>query len=237
MLYSPGDVFYQQFTTVNGSGYTANMDVLWSTLVKNGMDDLSVKVFTQNVDVGRYTVSGIIPITYPAKTSINLSISGLVNGQVQKRIIKCGSLRSTTDVNVVSWLNAPVAPLSVSGTVVVDLKFVNTKPATTYDGIAQSGTANTITLSPNDSSMDNLYQNQYISIVGGKGMGQVGIVTSYNGLLKTATVQTPFNNGNWLVIPDQTSQYSFVGLALITNTFSGVVTTQNVSNFTLAQIR
>jgi hypothetical protein len=60
-----------------------------------------------------------------------------------------------------------------------------------------------ITLENTASNIDNFYQNMYLTIIGGTGSGQIKQIVSYNGLNKVAILNT-----NWLVLPDNTSQYS-----------------------------
>jgi hypothetical protein len=88
MSYRPGDIFYKQVTTFSPSGISTNTDVTpWATLVHNGVDDFTPHVFVTNVDVGRYTVSGVIPSTYAVGSSINVAVSGLVTGNLSKAVV------------------------------------------------------------------------------------------------------------------------------------------------------
>jgi hypothetical protein len=75
------------------------------------------------------------------------------------------------------------------------------------EGLAQGGTANTITLNALASSTDNSYVGQIVFIRSGTGADQVGYVTAYNGTTKVATIQHGQNGGNWGTTPDTTSAY------------------------------
>jgi hypothetical protein len=73
------------------------------------------------------------------------------------------------------------------------------------EGVAQAGSASTITLAATASADDGIYDNALVSIISGTGLGQTRIISdtpTYNGTTKVATVTT-----NWGVNPDTTSVY------------------------------
>jgi hypothetical protein len=70
------------------------------------------------------------------------------------------------------------------------------------EGLAQTGTSNTITLNINASAFDDAYVHQTIFIRSGTGSDQVRTISAYNGTTKIATVTE-----NWDEIPDNTSAY------------------------------
>jgi hypothetical protein len=69
------------------------------------------------------------------------------------------------------------------------------------EGLAQGGTATSITLNTLASAVDETYTNQTVFIVSGTGQDQARTVTAYNGTTKVATVET------WQTNPDATSVY------------------------------
>lgn len=75
------------------------------------------------------------------------------------------------------------------------------------EGTAQSGTVQTITLASSASSVNGIYNEMTIDIVGGTGSGQRRIISLYNGTTKIATVDTA-----WATIPDSSSQYRVNGV-------------------------
>lgn len=91
---------------------------------------------------------------------------------------------------------------NTNGVPIVDVGYSNGVVVTNYDGIAQAGGTNTITLTSGSSSVDNIYASRTIRIVGGTGAEQPAIIVSYVGSTKVATVDR-----NWLTQPDNTSQY------------------------------
>lgn len=217
-MYRPGDIFYSEFTTNNISGVSTNTDVTpWGTMVKNGLDDTSVAVFINNIDAGRYVVSGTIPSNYVKGQSVGVVISGYIGGSLTKNFMFFGQLDSklvgdTPDVNVVTVSGQQVAP-GLSGSITSDIRFVNGYPAFSYQGIAQTGGNNYIRLAASEASINDYYKNQYINIVLGKGAYQQAIITSYSGSTKDAYVRTPYSNNQWLTVPDNTSAYVLNGLA------------------------
>lgn len=70
------------------------------------------------------------------------------------------------------------------------------------EGLAQGGTASSITLNSQASSSDDIYIRQRIFIVSGTGAGQVGRGVAYNGTTKVLTVAQ-----TWATTPDTTSGY------------------------------
>ena len=81
----------------------------------------------------------------------------------------------------------------------VDAAFVIT------EGTAQAGAAGTITLAAGESATDNLYRGDRVQIIAGTGLGEHGIITAYTGSTKVATMSE-----NWVVQPDNTSEYILV---------------------------
>lgn len=73
------------------------------------------------------------------------------------------------------------------------------------EGLAQAGTASTITLNELASSTNDTYLNQVVFIRSGTGDDQKRRVTGYNGTTKVATVSP-----DWVVTPDATSAYAMV---------------------------
>lgn len=75
------------------------------------------------------------------------------------------------------------------------------------EGLAQGGTATSITLNALASSTDDAYNGQICFIRSGTGADQTGVVVDYNGTTKVATVATAMASGQWAVTPDSTSGY------------------------------
>jgi hypothetical protein len=70
------------------------------------------------------------------------------------------------------------------------------------EGLAQAGTSTTITLNTLASSIDDVYIGQAVFIRSGTGEDQVGLIDSYDGTTKIATMHDP-----WAITPDSTSGY------------------------------
>lgn len=67
--------------------------------------------------------------------------------------------------------------------------FTETYTSSAITGTATAGGVNTITLAASASSTDNAYTNLIIRITAGTGSGNIGIITSYVGATKVATVR------------------------------------------------
>ncbi len=78
------------------------------------------------------------------------------------------------------------------------------------EGLAQGGTANTITLNALASDEDDIYRNQYVFIRSGTGQDQVERVIAYNGTTKIATMSR-----NWRIIPNTTTGYVMLPMGCV----------------------
>ena len=77
--------------------------------------------------------------------------------------------------------------------------------------VAQGGGFDSIILSAAASGIDNTYVGATIWIVGGTGVGQTAVISSYVGATKTANIV-----GNWGLNPDNSSQYQILPTVTIT---------------------
>jgi Tfp pilus assembly protein PilE len=73
-------------------------------------------------------------------------------------------------------------------------------------GFVQEAAANTVTLENRSSGSDGFYNNFHIAICSGTGAGQVKIITSYDGEMRRAVVDS-----DWLTMPDAASAYIIFG--------------------------
>ncbi len=80
---------------------------------------------------------------------------------------------------------------------------------------AQAATATTITLSPRESAVNDVYNGRTIHIISGPGAGQSRVILSYDGATKQATLTAA-----WGVIPDSKSVYNSGNYVLDTSGFS-----------------
>jgi len=114
-------------------------------------------------------------------------------------VIDTDALSSTEIANAV-WQTTRttlVGTLETAGAFVASLA---TRTAT-----AQAGASTTITLDANASSVDSFYNNQYIVILSGTGVGQARLVSSYVGSTRVATVDSA-----WSTNPDSTSVFATI---------------------------
>jgi len=105
--------------------------------------------------------------------------------------------------------------------------FSATTTAAAITGIAQAGAAGSITLASGSSATNNIYNGMVITITGGTGEGESGVITAYNGSTKVATVQKTTAT----FTPDATSEYSIaanVAYKPVSDTFSSVSIYYNI---------
>ena len=74
---------------------------------------------------------------------------------------------------------------------------------TIRSGTAQAGAAGTITLDASASAVNDFYNHCQILLTGGTGVGQLRLITDYNGTTKVATI-----GPNWATTPDATSTFA-----------------------------
>jgi hypothetical protein len=113
------------------------------------------------------------------------------------------------------------------GRVVQACGFSQTITAAAITGTAQAGAAGSITLASGSSATTNVYVGMVITITGGTGEGQSGVITAYNGSTKVATVQKTTAT----FTPNGTSVYSIaanVGYKPVSETFSSVTIFYNI---------
>lgn len=120
------------------------------------------------------------------------SIAMQSNGQVK---ITLKDPLKLTDNNTI--------PLPTSGAILADLKNIENT------GVAQAGGSNTITLASTASAVDGYYVGMEVYIYANTGAGQRGVVSSYVGATRVATIST-----TWAVNPDTTSAYQVSALSL-----------------------
>jgi hypothetical protein len=73
-------------------------------------------------------------------------------------------------------------------------------------GFVREAAANTVILENRSSGSDGCYNNCHIAICGGTGAGQVKNITSYDGSMRCAVVDS-----DWLTMPDAASVYIIFG--------------------------
>lgn len=87
------------------------------------------------------------------------------------------------------------------------------------EGLAQGGTATTITLNALASSSDDAYIGQIVFIRAGTGADQARRIADYNGTTKVATI----NNRDWDTTPDTTSAYVMLPTAMLETVDANVI--------------
>lgn len=119
---------------------------------------------------------------------------------------------ATPPANVTKWASENVVTPAISGVPIVDMWYAVGQGIIL--GSVTAATSTTVTLGDSPPTTSGIYTWQYISIVGGTGVGQTRVMTGYNGPTGVATV-----NRAWDIVPDTTSQYAIGGSAEVCGPF------------------
>jgi hypothetical protein len=145
------------------------------------------------INVSTKYVGGTLQTARDIGASVLLS-NGTGTGQVS---FTSGIL----SVNVTKWSGT-----TVQGSIPPDASFIRS-------GTAQAGSSTTtIKLDSGASAVDNLYQNEIITLTGGTGVGQSALISSYVGSTKVATISS-----TWATTPDATTTFAIRGFGAVSS--------------------
>jgi hypothetical protein len=133
---------------------------------------------------------------------------------------------SNVPSNVAQWGGNNVPAANVAGYPLVDMVKANGAAITPYDGIAQGGTANSITLAASDTSGTQALRYRGITLVGGTGAGQTRLILDHNNTTKVCVVDRNWETGQ---TPDATTQYYFAESAIVRLDLTQAVPTSNTA--------
>ena len=165
------------------------------TVDSNNAPNVSVKYFGSTAVTGRDIGSSVLLSSGTGTGQLNFT-----SGVVQANTVQFNGHNVVTDSNNYPGVNI----MDVAG-----------QAAAYYTGQAQGpGTgSNQVQLASTETSNPLFRQ---ISLVGGKGTGQVAICTAYNSSTKTATINCPQGTGgNWVINPDSSTLYVIDGLSAV----------------------
>jgi hypothetical protein len=127
----------------------------------------------------------------------DLQLSPLAGATVQRRVIRNyrGAYESAivnTQVGITFSVELAGSGTAGTASAVADLlrscSTAQTITATAVTGTATAGATNSITLAVGTSAVNDFYCGQIVTISSGTGAGNIGVITSYNGTSKAATV-------------------------------------------------
>jgi hypothetical protein len=95
------------------------------------------------------------------------------------------------------------------------------------EGVAQAGSANTITLAATADANNDFYKHTIVSLSGGTGVGQYRLIGAYNGTTKVATLEA---GHDWVIVPDNTSEYQVVNFGMVHAHIADTLGTQAVED-------
>jgi hypothetical protein len=180
-----------------------------TALARITADGTSVTVVSVD-DVSKLAVNDTIQILYSDLTPYTTRTITAVD-TTNKTVTLNSSINAVNGMWIVETTASTSSP--VAQYIVVDNK------------TAQAGSSNTITLASDANGTDDYYNNMYIQIIDGKGVGQRKKIIDYVGSTKVATVES-----NWSTTPDSTSKYRID--ADVSGTWSGLGTKE--ATFTLS---
>ncbi len=120
-------------------------------------------------------------------------------------------------VNVVqaagtAWNSGAILASTIADAAIDRATFaVDTGLQTIRSNTAQAGAAGTVTLDASASATTDFYVGLWVFLTGGTGVGQVRVITAYNGTTKVATIAP-----NWATNPDNTSTFALLHAAQLT---------------------
>lgn len=184
--------------TVNGQFPLSHITAVGIASVVHALTTVGVVQSLSTVGV----VQSLSYVTAVGIASVTHSLSSIANVAMASQISDIGSV---LDIVTGVWDRALTgATHNVATTAGKRLRSIDAAFEVT-SGMAQSGTADTITLATAESSIDNIFNGDRIIIVAGTGVQEHSIITGYNGSSKVATMSK-----NWVVTPDNTSEYEVV---------------------------
>jgi len=104
LTYKPGMAFYCLFTTQQfDSGSSSDADSLPVAIAtKNGIDDVSFVLTIAKLDIGRYKISGTIPLGYTTNDVVQISVGATVGGVSGKAVVSEFIIEEDSGANMVT---------------------------------------------------------------------------------------------------------------------------------------
>lgn len=191
-------------SSLNGKGDWNIGKTGYSLSAGTGLGNQTADI-TGNLSGSVGSVTGAVGSVTGAVGSVTGNVGGNVVGSVGSVTGAVGSVTGNVGGNV----TGSVGSVATGG--IVRASFAaDTGLQTIRSNTAQAGGAATITLDASASGDADFYKSALVYLTGGTGAGQYGIVQSYDGTTKVATV-----HANWKTAPDNTSTFAIVprGLA------------------------
>jgi hypothetical protein len=227
-------------TNYNGSSKQAIVDWNWVTAPDNTSQfsilPLDVPSLNSNLqvtaNVAQVTIRSGTAQSGSTSTTIKLdsgasSTNNIYNGELvtitggtglgqEATIVQYNGSTKVATVGQ-TWITTPDA------TSTFNINASTTPSLYTLTGVAAAGGTNTITFANDASSVNNIYNGSFVTILAGTGSGETGEITGYVGSTQVATVSS-----NWATPPDSTSVYAVLPTASGTGTSSTGIQTVNL---------
>jgi hypothetical protein len=184
---------------------------------------IAVNAYAGSLDPIQYgvpkTIPGIdlldangLPLSGAAASSVALRCNGGTLGAGSTtRLTELGTSGSYTIAVTSAEASCAFGTIEIASTPAHVFTFTTYGCFSAYDrrgggrcGLAQAGTATTITLDAGAAAVDDLYRYRYIDLIDGTGVGQRRLITQYVGSTKVATVNRAWDGG----VPDTTTRFA-----------------------------
>jgi hypothetical protein len=191
---------------IRGSTHNTRHSAAWHLVRAKGGGGDSPSEVTVHTGTAQAGGTNTITLDTGALAVDNIYRGSLINitggtgvGQTNTIYAYVGSTKVATMAK--DWITVPDATSTFS--VIASSTAINSD-----EGVAQAGSASTITLQSTASSDNDIYNNALVSIISGTGSGQTRVISDspgYNGSTKVATVTAV-----WGTNPDSTSVYAVI---------------------------
>ena len=216
----------------NSTFALALADAVWDEILTGATHNITTSAGRRLREIGAYAVESGTAQAGSSHTITLAATASAVDGTYNRNLIVItdntgvGQTRTIVDYNGTTkvaiidrdWRTSPDATTNYQIT-------PDNTPLVVDQGVAQAGTATTITLRVYASSTNDTYLCNVVAIIAGTGRGQARLVGSYNGTTKVVTIC----GDNWIITPDATSVYVLMPY--------GTTCTSCVGNAALTQIR
>ena len=179
----------------SGKSATANVKVIPVTVYTRPASFSSLVIANGCVDADVERFAGTAGTFASGRPEVS-NVSGNVSGSVAS---VTGNVGGNVTGSVGSVASGGISRASFAA---------ETGLQTVRSNTAQAGASGTITLDASASATTDFYAGAWVSLTGGTGVGQIRLITAYNGTSKVATIAP-----NWATAPDNTSTFAVISAA------------------------
>lgn len=186
------------------------VDDVWDEILSGALHNIAGSAGRRLREIGAYAINSGTAQAGNSHTITLAATASAIDGTYNRNLVVLtdntgvGQTRTIVDYNGTTkvaiidrdWRTSPDATTAYQIT-------ADNTPLVVDQGIAQAGSATTITLRDYASSVNDVYLCNVVAIIAGAGRGQARLIGAYNGTTKVATIC----GDNWVTTPDTTSVY------------------------------